>query len=323
MSSARLRVVVFVVLPLCVLAAGALGESGCGRRTPTPMFTSGVLDTTAIFDVSPSPLPVRAGVVETWTLHLRDRASGKLLTRFDVVHEKLLHLIIAAQDLSWFNHIHPTLAPDGTWTVQFALPRPGTYRLFADYTRAGGRHEVLASDITTSERQASAMPTAALVPDVLDAHGFVSRSVEATPESHPEVVGGEAYTVRFMPMPAYIIAGQPVMLHATVLDAQAHPVTDLEPYLGALGHAVVVSEDRTRYLHVHPMGDRSMAAMPGMSAMPGMTAADSSMMSDTHGPNVIFHTQFPRGGRYKLWMQFQHHGAIITVPFVLEVRDKT
>lgn len=324
MRTPGVREGLITVLVLGILGAGAVGGSGCARRatrTAMPQIPSGLIDTTAILDVRSTPSQVRAGVEQTWTLHLRDRASGEVLTHFDVVHEKLLHLILASRDLTWFNHIHPTLAPDGTWTVRFALPRPGTYRLFADYTRAGGRHEVLARDVTTSEPQASAMPAAALVPDTPDAHGVIARSVEATPESQPEVAGGAVYTVTLMPMPGYLIAEQPVMLHATVLDARGAPVTDLEPYLGAMGHAVLLPEDRARYLHVHPMGDSSMAGMPGMPTLPGRTAADSATTAGAHGPEVMFHAQFPRGGRYKLWLQFQHHGAIITAPFVLDVRD--
>jgi hypothetical protein len=35
---------------------------------------------------------------------------------------------------------------------------------------------------------------------------------------------------------------------------------------------------------------------------------------------VTFEAIFPRPGRYKLWVQFQRAGAVITAPFVVEVR---
>ncbi len=306
---------------LGVAVVAMFSVAGCGRRaaeTAVPGVPSGLVDTTAVLDIAAVPQPLRAGGEITWTLHLRDRASGRVLTNFDVVHDKQLHLVVVARDLTWFNHIHPTLAADGTWTTRFTVPRAGTYRFFADYTRTGPQHEVIVRDVTTSEPQAGDMTAAALVADAPDAQGFIARAVEAAPEGHPDIPGGAAYTVKLMPMPAYIIAGQPVMLHAMVLDAHAQPVRDLEPYLGAAGHAVVISEDGARYLHVHPMGDSTA----GMShEMPGMPAGDASMTSDPHGPNVMFHTQFPRGGRYRVWLQFQHRGAIITAPFVLDVRD--
>ena len=234
-SRTQLRKWTRIALALGLLGAGVLCWGGCaGRGAKMPaQVPTGVLDTTAVLEVAPTPAPLRAGVLTTWTLRLRDRKSGEVLTKFDIVHEKKLHLLITARDLSWFNHIHPELQPDGRWIVEFALPRPGTYRLYADYTRAGGQHEVLGLDVTTSEPEAAAMGAATLVPDVLDGQGFMSRSVQAIPESHPEAIGGDGYTVKLMPMPSYIIAKQPVMLHAMVLDAQAKPVEDLEPYLGA------------------------------------------------------------------------------------------
>ena len=144
-SRTQLRKWTRIALALGLLGAGVLCWGGCARRGAKmpAQVPSGVLDTTAVLEVAPTPAPLRAGVLTTWTLRLRDRKSGEVLTKFDIVHEKKLHLLITARDLSWFNHIHPELQPDGRWIIEFALPRPGTYRLYADYTRAGGQHEVL------------------------------------------------------------------------------------------------------------------------------------------------------------------------------------
>jgi hypothetical protein len=35
---------------------------------------------------------------------------------------------------------------------------------------------------------------------------------------------------------------------------------------------------------------------------------------------VMFHTQFPSAGVYKVWGQFQVDGKVITAPFVVQVR---
>jgi hypothetical protein len=75
------------------------------------------------------------------------------------------------------------------------------------------------------------------------------------------------------------------------------PVTDLEPYLGAGGHCVLLSEDTRGYLHSHPL--RTSGAR--------------------FGPTIVFHTLFPRRGRYKVWAQFQHQGRLLTADFVLNV----
>ena len=36
------------------------------------------------------------------------------------------------------------------------------------------------------------------------------------------------------------------------LERDGEPVTDLTPYIGALGHCVIISEDTQTYLHSHP-----------------------------------------------------------------------
>jgi hypothetical protein len=79
------------------------------------------------------------------------------------------------------------------------------------------------------------------------------------------------------------------------------PITDLQPYLGAMGHCVIVSEDGQTYLHSHP--EQLFNPTP-----------------DTHGgPAVMFHTIFPHPGLYKIWGQFQRNGKVLVSSFVVNV----
>lgn len=72
-------------------------------------------------------------------------------------------------------------------------------------------------------------------------------------------------------------------------------ISNLEPYLGAVGHVVIISEDAEQYLHVHPLDEKSS------------------------GPEAQFMTTFPKAGTYKIWGQFQHQGNVFTVPYVIEI----
>lgn len=93
-----------------------------------------------------------------------------------------------------------------------------------------------------------------------------------------------------------LAAGQELMLTYTIEDAETGaPVTDLQPYLGAVGHVVILSEDAEQYLHVHPMDEKGS------------------------GPKAEFMTTFPHAGIYKIWGQFQRDERVITVPFVVNV----
>ncbi len=77
-------------------------------------------------------------------------------------------------------------------------------------------------------------------------------------------------------------------------------VADLQPYLGAMGHLVIVKDDVKTYLHAHP--EEHAGAGAGV---------------------VSFMTTFPSPGTYKAWAQFQRGGKPIIADFVLRVRAGT
>ena len=80
------------------------------------------------------------------------------------------------------------------------------------------------------------------------------------------------------------------------------PVNDLEPYLGAMAHGVLISQDSSVYLHCHPEQPMS----PGPSAR--------------GGPDVPFATFFPRSGLYKLWVELKRQGRVERVSWVVAVK---
>ena len=45
-----------------------------------------------------------------------------------------MHLILARRDLTGFQHLHPELGADGTWSADVELDAAGSYRLFADFS---------------------------------------------------------------------------------------------------------------------------------------------------------------------------------------------
>ena len=265
------------------------------------------------FSSEPSGLPV--GKAATWTLKITDAENGQPVKDFAVVHDKLMHLIVVRKDLSWFNHIHPEHKGDGTFVVTTALPTASEYKLYADYTpKAGGnevaQHEFSAGSATTASPQ--------LVPDKMQGP-WMTKKVTAHPEGEPEKKGGATYEVALMPMPMPLLAGQDSMLHFQVRDAKGKPIKDLQPYLGAMGHCVILSSDTKSYLHSHPM-EGGMDDMGGMKHdMSKMGDMKHSAPPKSGGPDVMFQTNFPTAGLYKAWGQFMHKGKIITAPFVVNV----
>jgi hypothetical protein len=95
---------------------------------------------------------------------------------------------------------------------------------------------------------------------------------------------------------ADLIAGKRGLLRFALTDpASGVPINDLEPYLGAQAHLLLVSAPLTEAVHGHPEG------------------------LDLRAPVMIFQPLLPPAGMCKLWLQFQRGGRVTTVPFVIEV----
>ena len=152
--------------------------------------------------------------------------DGAPVTAFDVEHDKRMHLIVVRRDTAAYQHVHPEMAPDGTWSVPLTLPAAGSYRAFADFTPTGGAGTTLGVDV--------AAPGA-------------FEPVSHAPSRTAQVDG---YTVE---LAGDLVPGQasPVVL---TVSRDGLPVTDLQPYLAAYGHLVALREGDLAYLHVHPDG---------------------------------------------------------------------
>ncbi|NRQ39906.1 hypothetical protein HII36_49975 [Nonomuraea sp. NN258] len=154
--------------------------------------------------------------------------DGKPVTDYQVEHDKKLHFIVVSRDLSTFQHLHPEMASDGTWSVKLTLAEAGTYRAFADFAPTGGSGMTLGADL-------------------LVAGDFAPKALPQTTRTS-EVDG---YTVT---LDGDLTPGQSSKLTLKV-SKDGKPVTDLQPYLGAYGHLVALRAGDLAYLHVHPDGE--------------------------------------------------------------------
>ncbi|MEU2611849.1 hypothetical protein ABZ570_09740 [Micromonospora sp. NPDC007271] len=188
--------------------------------------------------------------------------DGRPVTRYDVAHDKRMHLIVARRDLSGFRHVHPELAPDGTWRVASPLAGPGVWRAFADFTPTGGEALTLGVDVT--------------VPGPL-----VDRPLP--PPATSTTVDGYTVTLSGAPQP-----GRTSRLTLTV-SRDGRPLTDLQPYLGAYGHLVALRQGDLAYLHVHPEG------APGDGLTPAGPAVIFSAEVPSAGTYRLF-LDFRHGG---------------------------
>ncbi len=161
--------------------------------------------------------------------------DGSPLTSYVRTHTKELHLVVVRRDLTTFQHVHPTRAADGTWSVPLDLGSPGTYRVLADFQPRGlDRSLTLGADLAVAGVFTPAAP----------------------PPPVPTAAAGEGYVVS---LTGSARAGRETELRMAVAR-HGRPVTDLHPYLGAYGHLVALRTDDLAYLHVHPTGDGGHAS---------------------------------------------------------------
>jgi hypothetical protein len=149
------------------------------------------------------------------------------VTAYDVEHGKRLHLIAVRRDFTGFQHVHPTLDSDGTWSTNLDLT-PGQWRVFADFRPTGAEPLTLGADLSVPGRMA-------VPPQRQDTR----------------VAKVDGYTVT---LTGDLVAGEHSMIELSVAR-DGRPVTDLQPYLGAYGHLVALREGDLAYLHVHPDGE--------------------------------------------------------------------
>lgn len=227
-------------------------------------------------DSSPRAIhPVRPVTLTFRVFHPR---TGELVPQFAWVHEKQFHLFIIRGDMEYFAHEHPQLQADGSFVLKTKLPRAGHYQLIADFFPQGGTPQTIQRALMTAGYRAPVRP-AALVPD--------SQRVREVNGLNVELKGER------------LLAGRPVLLMARLTDAATgQPVTDLEQYLGAWGHMLVLSADFADAVHVHPAPD-----------------------TKSGGPEVRFDARFPRPGDYRIWMQFQRKGQVTTVAFTVRAEE--
>lgn len=194
--------------------------------------------------------------------------DGHPVTAYDVEHEKRLHLIVVRRDLTGYQHLHPTLDKEtGRWSTKAAL-KPGTWRVLADFHPTGADKLTLGADL------------------------FVPGKFQ------PIALGKASRT--------HLTAGYQVTLNGELKPGEApltvqitkrgKPVSDLQPYLGAFGHMVVLRAGDLGYAHVHP---------------------DADAKSGAAGPDVLFHAEIPSEDLYRIFVEFRHGGVVQTAVFTL------
>lgn len=222
------------------------------------------------------------------TFQVYEATNGIPISLFKILQEKLAHLIIVDSDLNYFDHVHPT-QNGSSFTIPYRFPANGRYHLYIDFQPLGGIEQQMAFTVNVGANIQVGKPNQTPETDLRKTFGMYDVTLKPSAPLKAADMSLGRQTITFQ-----------------ISDAQTkQPITDLEPYLGAYGHLVMINQQTYDYIHVHP------------------TRLDPPKPGELGGPTVEFTPIGIYGpfkpGTYRAWAQFQHNGQVFVSNFTVNV----
>ncbi len=198
-------------------------------------------------------------------LFVNQKPRSTPIDNLQVEHEKLMHVIGMREDLTEFFHIHPAKVSPGMWEVTHLFKLGGTYRIWADVKAKGVSYSFGLPPLKVSEAP--------------------------MPNGSPKLIKNCATNGSYQIIRLHsgtLTTATTNRLEFSIRNASGRQVFT-ENFLGSPMHLVIVSEDKSVYLHAHP---------------------------DTHLPGegvIRFSQVFPKPGTYKFFAQFRPLDAKLPV----------
>jgi hypothetical protein len=284
-----------LVLKTLGLLAAVLALTGCGSGSsggPAIPTTTQAARAWALTGFSPT-----GGITAGKTVPLSftvTQPSGQPLTRYRTGSgpHTGVHVIIVRDDLSSIIHRHPKPGADGRVSLPVSFPTPGRYHVLVDVYPAN---------------VVDGLPNFQLTRDVVVPGKAVSKPLP--PLRLTQVQDG----VRFvLSKPPRLQAATAAFLEVRITDAKGKPA-QLQPFYGALAHAIFFQKGTLAYFHTHICG----ASTPACAIGPGASAVSGGESSPgMYRVGVLT----PVPGTWELFLQAKVDGKLHTVPYTLQVK---
>jgi hypothetical protein len=271
-------------------------RSGWGDVIPHPVLRhASPVDPAEVSFAAPEA--ILAGVPAKLEFTFQEKKGTPAI--LSVQHEKLLHVIIIAADMSSFSHVHPedigtAEVESGKFSLEYAFPRAGDYIVALDYLHKSARE---------SKRFRTTVGSG------------IAQAQEPYLYESPHIMGPYSISLET----DAIEAGKEAALKYTV-QKNGESVTDLVPYLGAAMHVAIVKNDLSEFVHTHghaheKVSDESDTPTPA----PEGHAVHHPSLPSRFGPFVEAHVVFPTSGMYTVFGEFRHGEEVIATHFTVEV----
>jgi hypothetical protein len=201
-----------------------------------------------------------------------------------------VHLIVVRDDLSMIIHRHPPVAADGRIAEMLTFPAPGPYRVVIDvYPNTSGpqRNFQFFRSITVAGR-------------------YKPKPLPAFKQT--VTVDGYQFTLHGKPR---LQAISPAFLKISVTRPNGEAAR-FTPWYGALAHAIFFRAGSLDYFHTH-------VCSPGASGCTSVLGGSKVTGSSTIPGQLTVGVLVPVSGTWRLFLQCQVDGHILTAPFTLRV----
>lgn len=276
-----MKKIIIVIIAILGVALGAIVFFTTAKNDPTEIFpentNSASIEQKYTLEVTSNTEGLKSNQPTEFSYHIVD-AQHQVVKEFAVVHEKKMHIIVVRKDLQEFQHIHPTFnAQTGEFTIPMTFSTDGPYRMFFDFT-----------PVETQEHSHHQEPVV-LNTDLSIGASQNYSPVDVVPDTQTtKMVDGYELTYT---LSKPITTETPATISVEVRK-DGKNVEDLEPYLGAMGHMIILKADTLDFVHAH---------------------------AEDNASSLQFQSMFPSAGTYKFFTQFQHEGKVITSDYVIEV----
>jgi len=180
------------------------------------------------------------------TIDVKDKDQNS--PELEISHEKIMHLIIVSADLEDYYHLHPEEKGNGVYTLKFDLPE-NSYKAFVDIKPKNLAYKVSPIELHVGKGHGENEENSLKV-DTNLTKTINEKTVELTTK-------------------------EPGINKDMTLSFDTKGITP-EPYLGALGHVLILDDKGEKFVHVHPTSEE----------------------------RTLFETKFDKPGIYKVWGEF-------------------
>ena len=283
-------------------------------------------------------------------------------------HGKLMHLFLVRKvSMDAFAHLHPVRID--TLNYEATLPNlpAGKYLVFADIMRFNGFQYTISDSVEIKTPLKNAYNTAKIgdPDDTYVITNPINTKSPNLPDQNITICGTPGVKTKLQDGSSIVweeksnkplLAGEVYDLKFSIISPDGKEAT-LQPYLGMMGHAAIIKDDGSVYIHLHPTGtvsstavtimekrigentpkpfilptkifkdsvDKVLAKIQTMSEldrdkflMPNMI--HSVMPKEHHGNMLNFPYVFPTAGNYRIWLQIKRNGKVLTGAFEAKV----